>query len=157
MKVVAPLQLFLRKWYGRYGHLMNHYEVFLSQMLHAVLGYYHIQWHPQLIRHITNLWTYYRNGPSYRSQPYYQISGGFQRTLRPAELANIWRLLLRIPGSVPFGTCICSNIETIFSWACYVFGFWISNIPRYFYFASVFVPTFDLLIFFIIKRLRRRQ
>ena len=27
------------------------------------------------------------------------------------------------------------NVDTIFSWACHVFGLWISNIPRYFYFA----------------------
>ena len=41
-------------------------------------------------------------------------------------------LLLRTPGPVPFGTCICSNVETIFTWVCHVFGLWISNIPRYF-------------------------
>ena len=41
-------------------------------------------------------------------------------------------------GLVPshFGTCICSNVETIFTWACHLFGLWISNIPRYFYFAQ---------------------
>ena len=31
-------------------------------------------------------------------------------------------LLLRIPGPVPFGTCICSNVETILSWTCHVYG-----------------------------------
>ena len=36
--------------------------------------------------------------------------------------ANIGCLLLRTPGPVPFGTCICSNVETILSWTCHVYG-----------------------------------
>ena len=38
------------------------------------------------------------------------------------RLANRGRLLLRTPGPVPFGTCICSNVETILSWTCHVYG-----------------------------------
>ena len=38
--------------------------------------------------------------------------GGFHRTLQRMRLANRGRLLLRTPGPVPFGTCICSNVET---------------------------------------------
>ena len=49
-------------FYGRYGDLIKHYEVSLSQMLHDILGHDHIQWHTQLIRHYTNLRTYYRTG-----------------------------------------------------------------------------------------------
>ena len=45
----------LRKFYGRYGDLIKHYEVSLSQILHDILGHGHIQWHPQLIRHLTIL------------------------------------------------------------------------------------------------------
>ena len=30
--------------------------------------------------------------------------------------------LLRTTGPVPFKTCICSNVETILSWACHVYG-----------------------------------
>ena len=41
--------------------------------------------------------------------------GGFHRTLQRVRLANRGRLLLRTPGPVPFGTCICSNVETILS------------------------------------------
>ena len=48
--------------------------------------------------------------------------GGFQRTLQRVRLANRGRLLLRTPGPVPFGTYICSNVETIFSWTCHVYG-----------------------------------
>ena len=38
----------------------------------------------------------------------------YKRSLR-VRLANRGRLLLRTPGPVPFGTCICSNVETILS------------------------------------------
>ena len=48
--------------------------------------------------------------------------GGFGRTLQRVRLANIGHLLLRTPGPVPFGTCICSNVETILSWTCHVHG-----------------------------------
>ena len=48
--------------------------------------------------------------------------GGFHRTLQRVRLANRGRLLLRTPGPVSFGTCICSNIETILSWTCHVYG-----------------------------------
>ena len=48
--------------------------------------------------------------------------GGFHRTLQRVRLANRGRLLLRTPGPVPFGTCICSNVETILPWTCHVYG-----------------------------------
>ena len=47
---------------------------------------------------------------------------GFHRTLQRMRLANRGRLLLRTPGPVPFGTCTCSNVETILSWTCHVYG-----------------------------------
>ena len=40
----------------------------------------------------------------------------FHRTLEQARLAKKGHLLLRSLVPVPFGTCICSNVETIFSW-----------------------------------------
>ena len=46
--------------------------------------------------------------------------GGFHRTLQRMPLADRGRLLLWTPGTVPFGTCICSNVETILSWTCHV-------------------------------------
>ena len=48
--------------------------------------------------------------------------GGFHRTLQRVRLANRGRLLLRTPGPVLFGTCICSNVETILSLICHVYG-----------------------------------
>ena len=47
--------------------------------------------------------------------------------------------IIRTPAPVPFRTCICSYIETIFSWASHNFGLSFSNIPRYFYFARYWV------------------
>ena len=44
--VMERLKSSLRKFYGRYGDLIKHYEVSLSQMLHDILGHDHIQWHP---------------------------------------------------------------------------------------------------------------
>ena len=43
----------LTKFYVRYGDLIKHYEVTLSQMLHDIMGHDHIQWQPPLIRHFT--------------------------------------------------------------------------------------------------------
>ena len=40
--------------------------------------------------------------------------GGFHRTLQRVRLVNRGRLLLRTPSPVPFWTCICSDVETIF-------------------------------------------
>ena len=59
--------------------------------------------------------------------------GGYYSTSNDLRLANRGRLLLRTPGPVPFGTCICSNVATILSWTCrYFTGLCSSNIPRYF-------------------------
>ena len=41
--VMEGLKSSLRKFYGRYGDLIKHYEVSLSQMLHDILGHDHIQ------------------------------------------------------------------------------------------------------------------
>ena len=71
--VMERLKSSLRKFYGRYGDLIKHYEVSFSQMLHDILGHDYIQWHPQLIRHYTHLRIYYRTGLSYRFWPYYRI------------------------------------------------------------------------------------
>ena len=112
----------LTKFYGPYGDLIKHYEVSLSQMLHDILGHNHKQWHPQLIRHYTNLWNHYQTLLYNRFWPYNQTSGGFHRTLQRVPIANRGRLLIPTPGRVPFGTCFCSNIETIPSWTRHVYG-----------------------------------
>ena len=82
------------------------------------IKFYGIQWHPPLIRHFNKFWPCYRTGPFYLLWLYYQFSGGFNYHLqRPV---NRGCLILRTPGPVPFGTCICSNVEIIHSWTCHV-------------------------------------
>ena len=57
-------------------------------------------------------------------RPWYILQLCFvpHNVLQRVRLANRGRLLLRTPGPVPFGTCICSNVETILSWTCHVYG-----------------------------------
>ena len=66
--------------------------------------------------------TYYRTGLYYRFWPYYQI---FEVSIehcngcgKPTEDAySSGHLVLS-----HFGTCICSNVETILSWTCHIYG-----------------------------------
>ena len=77
---------------------------------------------PSMIRHYTNLRTYYGSGlflPILTLLPYFW---GFNRTLQWVRLDNRGRLLLRTSGPVLFGTCISSNVETILSWTYHVYG-----------------------------------
>ena len=105
----------IRKFYGRYGDLIKHYEVSFSQMLHDILGHDHntmtLSIH-QTLHLFANLLPNLTLIPILILLPNF---GGFHRTLQRVRLANRGRLLLRTPGSVPFGTCICSNVETILS------------------------------------------
>ena len=116
--VMKRLKSSLRKFYGRYGDLIKHYEVSLSQMLHDILG--HDQWSiDQTLHQFANLLPNWTLLPIFTLLPNF---GGFHRTLQRVRLANRGRLLLRTPGPVPFGTCICSNVETILYWTCHVYG-----------------------------------
>ena len=124
-KCIALFAVAVRVANARYRMISD--EVSLSQMLHDILGHDHVQWHPQLIRHYTNLRTYYQTDTLLPILTLLPNFGGFHRTLQRVRLANRGCLLLRTPGPVPFGTCICSNVET----------FWVLNIPRYFYFACL--------------------
>ena len=93
--VMERLKSSPRKFYGRYGNIIKHYAVSLSQMLHDILGHDHIQWHPQLIRYYTSLRPYYRTWLYYRFWPYYPNFEGFHGTLQRLRLANRGRLLTK--------------------------------------------------------------
>ena len=66
--------------------------------------------------------TYYRTWLYYRFWPYYQILEVSKEHCKRVRLANRGRLLLRIPGPVPFGTYNRSNVEIILSQTCHVYG-----------------------------------
>ena len=121
----------LGKFYGRYGDLIKHYEVSLFPNVTCHFGTWPYTMTPTTTLHqCANLLPNWTLLPILTWLPTF---GGFHRTLERAQLANRGRLLLLTPGPVPFGTCICCNIETILSLTCHVF--WVSNVPRYFYFA----------------------
>ena len=109
----------LRKFYGRYGDLVKHYEVSLSQMLHGMIIYSYtlhrsgISPNRELIIEL-DLITVFDVITSFR-----EVS---KRHSKRVRLVNGGRLLFRTPGPVQFETCICSDVETILSWTCYVYG-----------------------------------
>ena len=96
----------LMKFYGRYGDPIKHYEIFLTHMLHNILGHDHIQWHPPSISHFTKSWPCYPTWPHCRSWCYYLIAGGFHMIF--ATGAARWQRKLTPPDIwscfVPFGT-----------------------------------------------------
>ena len=66
--------------------------------------------------------------------------------LQQVRLENKGCLLLRTPGPVQFGTCICSNVETIHSWNCHIYG------PSEFQtFLGTSILPFNLILFVITK------
>ena len=107
----------LRKFYGRYWDLIKQYEVPLSKMLHEFVGHDTLHWPDiSLNRYFLtelDLITVFDVITLFR-----EVSIGH---LQRVQLANRGRLLLRTPSPVPFGTCICSNVETILSWTCHVY------------------------------------
>ena len=112
----------LRKFYGRYW---GSHQILWS------LPFPNVTWHSgtwpctmtpsidQTLHQFANLLPNWTLLPILTLLPNF---GGFHRTLQRVRLANRGRLILRTPGPVPFGTCICSNVETILSWTCHVYG-----------------------------------
>ena len=101
--VKERLESSLKKFYGRYVDLIKQFEFHLTNpewhfvawpntmtTLHRIRLYTN-QWHFHRIRHFTELW---------------QVS---IEHLRRVWHADRGALLLRIPGPVPLGTCICST------------------------------------------------
>ena len=95
--VKERLKSSLRKFYRRYGDLIKQYEVSLSQMLNDILWPDHIQWqHPT-------------DQTLYRTRPFTEFLVVSIEYFRRMWHADRGRLLIRTPGPVPFGTCICST------------------------------------------------
>ena len=105
------------------GDLMKHYEVSLSQNVAWHSGTWPYTMTPsidQTLHQFPNLLPNWTLIPILTLLPNFPF--GFHRTMQRVRLANRGRLLFRTPGPVPFGTCICSNVETILSWTCHVYG-----------------------------------
>ena len=100
--LVERLKSSFRKFYGRYGDLIQQYEVSLSQMLNDILTLDQ-QWLPNQSDFPPISWPWYRLWPS----PNYKNV----RVVPMEHLQRVWhaireRLPFRTPGSVPhFGTC----------------------------------------------------
>ena len=125
-----PLDLFLRK---RVGTLLKG-EVVPKRKVNS--GWW-LRWHPSLIRHNTNFWPYYWSGPYYRIW--------LSITLREVSIEHLQRV--RHANRGRFWTLKSSNFETNLSWTCLVSGLWVSNIPRYFYFALNIDWSYPILLF----------
>ena len=101
--VKERLKSSLRKFYGRYGDLPKQYQVPLSRMLHDILDDDHIQWHPPLLGHYTNL------DLITEFDLLTLLCNVSIEHMQRVRHANRGRLLLRTPGPVPIWTCICSS------------------------------------------------
>ena len=125
--VKERLKSSLRKCYGRYGDLIKQYEVSLSQMLNDILWPGHIHWQPPTDQTLYRTWLL---------TEYWVVS---IKHLRRVWHADKGRLLLRTPGPVPFGTCICST--------CWDQSF--SRIWRFFpdYVLRISLGTFSILLY----------
>ena len=116
-----------RKFYGRYGDLIQQYEVSFSRMLNDILTLDQ-QWLHNQSDFPPILWPWYRLWPSliYEWFPWRICNG----CVMPARE----RLPFRTPGSVPhFGTCLCSNCWDQIPRICHVLSrLFTSNTPWYF-------------------------
>ena len=120
--LVERLKSLFRKFYGRYGDLIQQYEVSLSRMLNDILTLDQ-QWLPNQSDFPPISWPWCRHWPS----PNYEWFPWSICTSRE-------RLPFRTPGSVLiFGTCLCSNCWYQIPRTCHVFTrLFTSNTPWYF-------------------------
>ena len=116
-------------------------------MLHDILNHGHLQWHSHINLSLNrDLVTELDLITEFDLiTKFWEVSIEY---LKRVQLVNIGRLLLQTPGPVPFGNCICSNIENILFWMCHVSGLWISKRKRrrsdsvslYFHFLHLWFP-----------------
>ena len=84
-------------------------------MLHEILGHCYMQWRPRMIRYYSNPWPNYCTGPCTAFDLFTKVWEASIQHLQRGLHANRRPVHLRTPGSVPFGTCKCSNVETSLS------------------------------------------
>ena len=145
--VKERLKSSLRKFYGWYGDLTKQYEVPLSRMLHDILDDDHIQWHPPLIGHYTNFWPLLI-WALLPNLTFYLIVQGFHRTYATGAACQQRTLTPPDTWSCPTLGLACVLMSRPISPELVLSpDFWISNIPRYFSFASYGVNIFQLLRF----------
>ena len=125
----------------------------LSQMLHDI----HIKWRPQLIRHFTKSWPCYRTWPyNVRITIFDVIPRGIHRTFATGGVSQQRTLTAPDTWSCPFGDLhlfYCSNHS--FLNLSYIRTFWVSNIPRYFYFVSHTYHAYLLNLFYTCFHMQR--
>ena len=112
-----------RKFYGRYGYLIQQYEVSLSRMLNDIL-ILDQQWLP-------NQSVFHQFHDLYTKHGLHRLWVVSMEHLRRAWHASRDSLPFRTPGSVPYcGTCLCSNCWDRIPRACHVFTtLFTSNTP----------------------------
>ena len=109
----------------------------LLRMVHDILDDGHIQWHPPLIRHYTNfwpllIWTFLPN------LTLYLIVRGFHRTFATGAACQQRTLTPSDTWSCPTLGLACVLMSRPISREIVLFpDFWVSNMPRYFSFASL--------------------
>ena len=115
--------------------LIKQYEVPLSRMLHDILDDDHLQWHPPLIRHYTNL-TLLLILTLLPNLTFYLIVRGFHRTFATGAACQQRTLTPPDTWSCPtLGLASVLMLRPISPELVLFLDFWVSNIPRYFCFA----------------------
>ena len=129
--IIERLKLSLRKLHGQYGDIIKHYEVSLSQILHDIPWHCHIHVSETLNCSGISLTRDFVTELDIITDVDLIIKFREASTaqFQMMQLASRGRLLIHSPCPVPFGTCICSDAETSFSWTCYVSGLFA---PQYF-------------------------
>ena len=125
--LVERLKSSFRKFYGRYGDLVQQYEVSLSRMFNDILTLDQ-QWLPNQSGFPPISWPWYRLWPSpnYEWFPWSICNGCGM----PAGNAYPSGHLVPSPH---FGTCLCSNCWDQIPRTCHVFTqLFTSNTPWYF-------------------------
>ena len=111
----------LRKFYGRYIDLIKNYDA-PSPKCYITFWDIIILFTPSIDQTFHLIVTVL---PNWTLSPFFDVITLFQDFsighLQRVQLANRGRLLLWTPVPVPYGTCICSNVETIYSWTCHVY------------------------------------